>query len=158
MTDLPPHGPPPHRPPPRRRRPVRHVLIIVAVVLVVCCGGAAVAGYGLFRWYNSAAGPAQATAETFLSKLEHDDTAGAYQLLCPDVRAHLPQNSFTNLVHAQPALRSHKVVGTSVATVNGTTTALITADLTRADTTRDRHTVRLVKDGNTWWVCGSPPY
>jgi hypothetical protein len=151
MTDVPPPGPAPRRP-----NTVRRVLIIIAVVLVVCCAGAVAAGYGLFRWYSSAAGPAQATTETFLADLERDDTAGAYGLLCNDSRSHLSRDSFTNLVHAQPRLRSHKIVGTSVSTVNGTTTALITADLTRDGGVRDRHTVRLVKDGSAWRVCGDP--
>ena len=87
---------------------------------------------GLFRWYNSAAGPAQAATETFLTRLERGDTAGAYQLLCADERNRLSQAAFTDLVHARPQLRRHKIVGTSVAVVNGTSTALITVDLTRA--------------------------
>jgi len=148
--------PPPLGPPPRRRPALRRVLVIVAVVLVVCCAGGTAAGYGLFRWYNSAAGPAQAATETFLTRLERGDTAGAYQLLCADERNRLSQAAFTDLVHARPQLRRHRIVGTSVAVVNGTSTALITVDLTRAGEAAERHTVRLVKDGSSWRVCGEP--
>jgi hypothetical protein len=151
MTDPPPPGAAPGR-----RPAVRRVMIIVMVVLAVCCAGSIAAGYGLLRSYASAARPAQAAAEKFLDDLERDDTAGAYRLLCADVRAHLPEDSFADLVHAQPRLRGHRVVGTSVSKVNGTTTALITADLTREGAAKERHTVRLVKVGSTWWVCGSP--
>src|SRR5258708_6463307 len=126
-------------PRPRKRRATRRLLVVVAVVLVVCCGGSAVASRALFKWYNSAAGPAQATTEKFRPDLEKDDTAGAYGLLCADVQAHLSQGSFTNLIHAEARLRSHKIVGTSISTVNGTTTSLITADLTREGNIHDRH-------------------
>jgi hypothetical protein len=143
-------------PRPRKRRTTRRLLVVVAVVLVVCCGGGAVASWALFKWYNSAAGPAQATTETFLTDLEKDDTAGAYGLLCADVRTHLSQDAFANLVHAEARLRSHKIVGTSISTVNGTTTSLVTADLTRDGNIHDRHVVRVVKDGGSWRVCGTP--
>ena len=152
MTPVPPLP----GPPPRRRSTLRRVVIILVVVLVVCCGGGVAAGYGLFHWYNSAAGPAQAATETFLTRLEQGDTAGAYQLLCADERNRLSQAAFADLVHAQPQLRGHKVVGTSVEVVNGTSTALITVELTRVGQPTERHTVRLVKDGSSWRVCGEP--
>ena len=157
MTDEPPAPPPPPPAvPPRRRRNVRRLVIILVVVLVACCAGGGVASWALLKWYATAAGPAQKVTEDFLTDMEKDDTGAAYRLLCADVRGHLPEDSFADVVHAQPRLRGHKVVGTSVSTVNGTSTALITADLTRDGNVHDRHTVRLVKDGGSWRVCGSP--
>jgi hypothetical protein len=151
MTITPSDGPPP-----RRSSTLRRILIIVAVVLVVCCGGAVAAGFGLYRWYDSAAGPAQETTDRFLGALESGDPAKAYPLLCPTVRASLSERSFVNYVTAQPRLRSHRIVGTSVSTVNGRQSALITAELTREGGGHDRHVVQLQRDGDTWYVCGEP--
>jgi hypothetical protein len=131
-------------------------VFIVVVVLAACCAGGGIASWALLRWYATAAGPAQKVTEDFFTDLEKDDTGAAYGLLCADVKGHLTEDSFATFVHAEQRLRSHKVVGTSVSTVNGTSTALITADLTREGGVRDRHTVRLVKDGSSWRVCGSP--
>jgi hypothetical protein len=153
MTDDPPAPPPPA---PRQRRNVKRLVVVLVVMLVVCCAGTVAVGWALVNWYDRPDGPARAAAEKFLTALEKDDTAGAYRGLCTDVRDHLSQESFTNLIHAQPRLRGHKVVTTSVATVNGNPTALVTADLTREGNVRDRHTVRLTRDGSLWWVCGSP--
>src|SRR3982751_1776572 len=139
------HEPP--APAPGRRRITRRLVIIVAVVLVACCAGGGIASWALLRWYATAAGPAQKVTEDFFTDLEKDDTGAAYGLPCPDVRAPLPESSFAGYVHAEPRLRGHKVVGTSVQTVNGTSTALITTDLTREGGVHDRRTVRLGKDG-----------
>ncbi|OLB74176.1 MAG: hypothetical protein AUI14_24215 [Actinobacteria bacterium 13_2_20CM_2_71_6] len=143
-------------PAPRRRSTGKRLLVVLAVVLVVCCGGAVAAAWALFKWYDSAAGPAQAATETFLTDLEKDNTSGAYALLCTDVRGHLNQQGFADLVAAQKRLRSHKIVGTSVSTVNGKASALITTDLTREGGVQERRTVPLVKEGSSWLVCGSP--
>jgi uncharacterized membrane protein len=148
--------PPPPGPPPRRRAALRRVLIIVAVVVAVCCAGGIAAGYGLVHWGNSAAGPARDATGTFLTRLEKGDTTGAYQLLCADERNRLSQAAFADQVHAQPPLRNHTIVDVSVAVVNGTSTALVTVDLTRDGAAVERHTVRLVKDGSSWRVCGEP--
>jgi hypothetical protein len=131
-------------------------VLIVVVVLAACCAGGGIASWALLKWYATAAGPAQKVTEDFFTDLEKDDTGAAYGLLCADVRAHLPEDSFANFVHAEHRVRGHKVVGTSVQTVNGTSTALITTDLTREGGVHDRRAVRLVKDGGSWRVCGSP--
>src|SRR6266516_4881843 len=136
MTITPPDGPPP-----RRSSPLKRALIIVAVMVVVCCAGAVAAGFGLNRWYDSGAGAAQKTTDTFLGDLESGDPAKAYPLLCPAVRASLSERSFVNYVAAQQRLRSHKIVATSVSTVNGRQSALVTADLVREGGGHDRHLV-----------------
>ncbi len=160
MTEVPPPEPEPSPPgagpAPRRPRRLRRILLIAAVMLVVCCGGVVAVTAAVVRWYNPTAGAARSATDGFLSLLERDDTAGAYRQLCGDVRAHLSQDAFTKLVHGQPRLRSHRVVDTSVSRVNGRDTALVTADLTREGNVHDRHTVRLIRDGRSWFVCGDP--
>jgi hypothetical protein len=141
-------------PPPRKRRTGRRLVVILVVVAVVCCGGAAAAAYGLFR-LGTGVGPPRTAADTFLSDLERDDTAGAYGLLCGAVRGHLSQDSFTAFVAAQSHLRSHKIVNTSLSTVNGQASALVSADLTR-DSGAGRQSMTLVKENGQWRVCGSP--
>lgn len=140
--------------PPRRRPRLRHVLIILGVVLVVCCGGAVAAGYWLLHSANVAA--PRAAADAFLDDLKGDDTAAAYGLLCNDERNRLTQAAFADQVHAQPRLTGYRIVSASVSVVNGTQTALVTADLTRAGAPTERHTLRLVMDPPKWHVCGDP--
>jgi hypothetical protein len=143
-------------PPPRRSSRLKRILIIVAVVVVVCCAGTVAASYGLYRWYDKAAGPAQQTTDTFLADLEAGDAAKAYPLLCPTVRGSLSERSFVNFVAAQPRLRSHRIVAASVSTVNGRQNALVTADLVHDGGGHDRHVVHLEREGDTWYVCGEP--
>jgi hypothetical protein len=140
--------------PPRKRRPGRNLMVILVVVAVVCCGGAAAAAYALFK-LGTGVGPPRTAADTFLSDVERGDTAGAYGLLCGAVRAQLSQDSFTAFVAAQSHLRSHKIVDTSVSTVNGQASAVVTADLTR-DSGSGKHSMTMVKENGQWRVCGSP--
>jgi len=135
---------------------VKRLLVIAVVMAVVCCGGAAAVVFGVYRWYGAAAGPAQDKADAFLGALEAGDTAKAYPLLCPSTRAHMSKTFFTGRVAAQPRLRSHKVVGTSVSKVNGQQSALVTTELTRDGGVHERHVVPLVVDAGTWYVCGEP--
>src|SRR5579859_5518062 len=135
--------------PPRRRGTVRRVLIILAAVAVVCCGGAVSSGYRLAH----RAPPAQRVADAFLTRLERDDTTGAYPLLCADLRAHMSARMFATRIHAGPRLRAHAIIGTSQSTADRVPTALVATELTWASGTRDRHTVRLVRDGRSWAVC-----
>jgi hypothetical protein len=139
---------------PRKRRTSRSLAVILAVVAVVCCGGAAAVGYAFYQLGNTV-GPPRSAADTFLSDLEKNDTTGAYGLLCGAVQAHLTQRLFTEYVAAQPHLRSHRIVNTSVSTVNGQASAVVTADLTR-DSGSDQHSMTLVKENGQWHVCGSP--
>jgi hypothetical protein len=143
--------------PPRRSSPVRRVLVILAVVLVVCCAGAAAAGFGLYRWYRSEAGPAQAVADEYLRDLESGRPSAAYALTCPDFRSHIDENTFVRVQTATPQPRAHRVVATSVATVNGRRTALITMELTATNGSRSRASIPLEATGATWYVCSEQP-
>jgi hypothetical protein len=134
----------------------RTVLIVVAVVAVVCCGGSVAAGWALYKGVGAATGPPHDAGDKFLSDLESGNTSGAYGLLCESERGHLSQDSFTSLIAAQPRLRSHKIVSTSVRSVNGNAGALVVADLHRDSGSVDRHSIQLFREGGAWHVCGDP--
>jgi hypothetical protein len=63
---------------------------------------------------------------------------------------------FATGIHAGPRLHTHAIVGVSQSTVDRVPTALVATELTWASGARDRHTVRLVRDGRAWAVCGTP--
>jgi len=144
-------------PPPRRPRTLRRVLLIVAVVLVVCCGGAAAAGFGIYKWYNGAAGPAQDVTNEYLGDLETGQPAAAYALTCPDFRSNISEASFVATQKQRPQPRSHKIVGTSVETVNGQRNALITVTVARADGSNPRVVIPLLESSGHWYVCAGNP-
>jgi hypothetical protein len=142
-------------PPPRRSRTLRRVLILVAVVLAACCGGAAATGFFLYRWYNGEAGPAQATTNEYLGDLETGRPAAAYALTCPDFRSRVTEHTFTEAESTPP--RGHRIVSSSVSTVNGQRSALITVSLTRAGGSTDRITLPLAVVDGRWYVCPEIP-
>ena len=139
-----------------KRRTGRTVLIVAAVVAVVCCGGSVAAGWALYKGVGAAVGAPHDAGDKFLSDLESGDTAGAYGLLCDTERGHLSQADFTSLIAAQPRLRSHKIVSTSVHTVNGNAAALVVADLHRESGSVEHHSIQLFREGGNWRVCGNP--
>lgn len=144
-------------PPPRRPRTLRRVLLIVAVVLVVCCGGAVAAGFGIYKWYNGAAGPAQAALDGYLGDIEAGHTSAAYAKTCPDFRAHVSEALFTSVETRAPTPKSHKITGTSVSTVNGQRSALIAVAVTQTDDSVAHVTVPMAVVGGTWYVCPESP-
>jgi hypothetical protein len=144
-------------PPPRRPRTLRRVLTIVAVVLVVCCGGAAAAGFGFYKWYNGAAGPAQAALDSYLGDIEAGRPAAAYPKTCPNFRAHVSEDAFTQYESRSPTPKSHRITATSVSTVNGQSSALITVAVTRSDNGVQHVTVPLSVVDRTWYVCPESP-
>jgi hypothetical protein len=142
---------------PRRRSPLRRALVLVGVVLVVCCAGAAAAVFGIYRWYGSEAGPAQAVADRYLGDLETGNPSAAYALTCPDFKAHIDESTFVRVQKQTPQPRGHRVVGRSVATVNGQRSAIITVELTTASGDHTRASIPLAVIGGTWYVCSAAP-
>jgi hypothetical protein len=142
---------------PRRSSPLRRALVILGVVLAVCCVGAAAAGFGIYKWYGSEAGPAQSVADRYLSDLEAGNPTAAYALTCPDFKAHIDQATFVKVEGQTPQPRSHRVVGTSVATVNGQRSAIVTMDVTSASGDHTRQSIPLAVIGGTWYVCSVAP-
>ncbi len=142
---------------PRRRSPIRRVLVILLVVLVVCCAGGLAALYGLVHLVNGQTAAARGTADRYLSDLEAGRPADAYQLTCPDFRSHIDQATFVKVEHDTPQPRSHRITDTSVSTVNGQRSALVTVELTMPDGGRTRESIPLGVIGGTWYVCSVQP-
>lgn len=144
-------------PPPRRPRTLRRVLLIAAVVMVVCCGGVVAVGFGFYKWFNSAAGAAEAAVDGYLGDLEAGRTSAAYAKTCPDFRAHVSENAFTGFETRTPTPRSHRITNTSVSNVNGQNSALIAVAVTRSDDSVQHVTIPLAAVGGTWYVCPENP-
>jgi len=142
---------------PRGRGPIRRVLVIVAVVLVVCCGGGIAAAYGLFHLVNGETDAARGTAERYLADLEAGRPADAYQLTCPDFRSHIDEATFVKVQRDTTQARSHRITDTSVSSVNGQRSALVTVELTKPDGSGDRMSIPLAVVGGTWYVCSVTP-
>jgi hypothetical protein len=144
-------------PPPRRSRTLRRVLIIVAVVLVVCCAGAAAAAFGIYKWYNGAAGPAQATVDLYLGELEAGHPGPAYLRTCPEFRSHVSRDAFITYESQAPTPKSHRITGTSISTVNGQSSALVSVAVTRSDGGVQHVTIPLSSIDRVWYVCPEGP-
>ena len=149
----PPFAPPP---PPPKKNTTRTVLIIVGIVVALCCCGAAVGGFFLFKTVKSAVGPAQDTADEFITHLEAGETSTAYASLCRQARAEFTPAQFDAIVSARPTITSHHIVSAFVQNTNGKTSATADAELTYADGSSETHTFTMVKDTGTWHVCGNP--
>lgn len=143
-------------PPPPKSKTLRTVLIVVGSILVLCCIGGVVGGVFLFKSVKTAVGPVQDVADEFVTDLEQGDTTAAYALLCQDTRGVFPPTTFAEGVSSQPKISSHKIDGTMIRNVNGSTSATVTAALTLSTGFVDRHTFTLVKENGGWKVCGSP--
>jgi hypothetical protein len=143
-------------PPPQKSNTLRTVLIVVGSILVLCCIGGVVGGIFLFKGVNKAVGPVRDAADEFVTDLEEDDTTAAYVLLCQDTRNAFSQITFAEGVSSQSKISSHKIDGTMIRNVNGSTSATVTASLTMSSGFVDQHTFTLVKEDGGWKVCGNP--
>jgi hypothetical protein len=146
----------PPLPPPQKSNTLRTVLIVVGSILVLCCIGGVVGGVFLFKGVKDAVGPVQDAADEFVTDLETGDTAAAYALLCQDTRSAFSQTTFAAGVSSQAKISSHKISGATIRTVNGSTSATVTASLTMSTGFVDQHTFTLLKEDGGWKVCGSP--
>jgi Domain of unknown function (DUF4878) len=151
-----PQFPGPPAPPPKRSHTLRNVLIIVGVVVVLCCGGAVTAGVVLVNKGLGALKPAQDATNAFVTALESGDYPGAYGRLCASTQADFTLDQFSQCVRSQPQIRSHRIVGAYINSVNGHTNATVTEELTQDSGFVQTHTFLLVKEGGAWKVCGRP--
>ena len=151
----PPWQPAPPPPPPKSNT-LRTVLIIVGSVLVLCCVGGVIGGVFLYKGVKTAVGPVQDAAGEFVTDLEKGDTTAAYELLCQETRNAFPRAEFAQGVSTQPMIRSHSIDGAMIRNVNGRTSATVTASLTMSTGFVDNHTFTLVKENDSWKVCGNP--
>jgi hypothetical protein len=143
-------------PPPQKSKTLRTVLIVVGSVLLLCCIGGVVGGVFLYKGVKTSVAPVQDAADEFVTDLEQGDTSAAYALLCQDTRSAFSPTTFAAGVSSQPKISSHKINGTMVRTVNGSTSATVTAALTLSTGFVDQHTFTLVKEDGGWKVCGRP--
>ncbi|MFI5910669.1 hypothetical protein [Dactylosporangium sp. NPDC051541] len=148
----------PQQPAPKNNT-LRVVLITVGAVAVLCLG---VIGVSLYIGINSVKdnvkeiGPAQLAATRFVASLEQGDTDGAYGQLCDSTRSAFTKAAFADVVAKQPKITAHADPLVNITTTNGRTVATAVMTLTLGDGSTQRHGFTLVKESDTWKVCGRP--
>jgi hypothetical protein len=130
----------------------------VGIVAVVCCAGGITAGVLAVRAGDSANSAVRDAGDAFINDLQDNNYSGAYGGMCASLRNQFTLDQFTQQVQSRPHIRSHGITFTSVANVNGHTTGLIDAKLTRDGGVSDSSSFTLTKEDGTWKVCSQPPY
>lgn len=100
--------------------------------------------------------PAKTAAEAFVTDLEAGNVDAAYGQLCAATRSKYTLEVFKNGVSKRPKITGHSFGGVNVTNYNGKTSATVVLTLTSDTGFTDRHTFPLVKDGDSWHVCGDP--
>ncbi|WP_212829680.1 DUF4878 domain-containing protein [Catellatospora sp. TT07R-123] len=148
MTFVPP-------PPPPAKSNVKRILVVVAIVLALCCGGVIAGGALLFRGVEEATAPARDAAVGYIQDVTAGDYHGAYGRLCDKVRTETSEAEYTRIQAAQLKISKYEVIGTSVKTMNTTTSAVITMRITQAETGAVMtQSFPLLKEDGQWRVCG----
>jgi hypothetical protein len=140
--------------PPRNNR--RTLLIVVGAVLVLCCAGGVVGGFALYHGVGQTTGPAKDATDGFLRDIEAARYVSAYDRLCGRAKAAATEAQFEASERLKAPIRSHKITGIEVSTVNGEQTALVTAALTEGTGSVATHVIPVIVDGGVWRVCGEP--
>ena len=147
MTYMPPQ-------PAKPRNNLRTILIVVGIVLVLCCGGAVAGGVYLFRGVAGTIGPVNEAASAYMDDLVERDYSGAYQRLCAQRQAQLPESTFTSHQKDAFSVRSYNITNTNVSNMNGNVSASVTVRITMTDGADHTQIFRLVKEDGEWKVCG----
>ncbi|WP_344085513.1 hypothetical protein [Luedemannella helvata] len=156
MSSPPPPGWDPYQPQPKKKRSVLKIVIISIVAVVILCGGAVGTGiYFIVRTVDNATQPMRDAATGYLDDLRANNYETAYGRLCGRVRDQYSQAQFVAAVSARP-LTGYTVVGFNVANQNGLVDGNVTVERTNTDGTKVRHIIPMVKEGDTWRVCGDP--
>ncbi len=156
MSSPPPPGWDPYQQPQPKKRSVVKIVIISAVAVVVLCGGTVATGlYFIYRTVDNATQPMRDAASGYLNDVRAANYETAYGRLCGRVRDQYSQAEFVAAVSAKP-LNGYKIVGFNVANRNGLADGDVTIERTNTDGTRERHIIPMVKEGETWRVCGDP--
>jgi hypothetical protein len=128
---------------------------VAGVAIVAVLAMMAVPAFGFFAWLflSPDSDDAKATAGRYLQRLEAQDDAGAYALLCADARRGTAPDAFTDLVEAGPRPAQHKVTGGYLdeAGRHGDVDVVLTD---RAGATRPLHLTLEYAD-RKWTVCGT---
>ena len=141
-------------PEPRRRRRWPIIVAVIAVALLLCCGGGA---YGIYRLVVGVSAPARDSATSFVEKLERGDLDAAYESLCARTKQAYTRQKFSDFLETQQKITGHATTGFSVQTAGGgQATATVSMELRYKDGSKSRHDFALVKEGDTYRVCGDP--
>ncbi|GAB3807085.1 Rv0361 family membrane protein [Micromonospora zhanjiangensis] len=143
----------------RRRPGLRGALLVAGVVLVVCCVGAAGLGLWNFQVLRGTRGPVRAAADDFLRDVSagQPSAAAAYDRLCAATRDRWTREEFVRRATGQDAVIRYTVGEVTVATRGGRPEGAVTARLVRRGGAVESWTLRVVRDGDQWRVCGDKP-
>ncbi len=125
-------------------------------MVVLCCGGAVGGGAYLINKALDAIKPAENTTAAFIADLESGNYPAAYGMLCTSTRTSYTVDRFSMTARAQPHISGHRITSAHVNSVNGRTSATVTAQLTRDNGAVASHLFTLVKENGAWKVCGEP--
>jgi hypothetical protein len=140
---------------PARKRNTKTILIVVASVVAACCLLGGGVGFFAYRAVQSTLGPPREATEAFLVDLKAGDAASAYEKLCEATRSRTTQAELADKINSHKPT-AHQITGVEINTVNGETSAAVTARLTYPGGISEPHTFRLRKEDNMWKVCGNP--
>lgn len=143
--------------PTRRRSPLRTTLLTAVVVLIVCCIGAAGLGAWNFQILRGTSGPVRAAADAFLRDVAGGDAAGAYGRLCPATRDRWTREEFVRQATGPDGVLRYSIDNVKVATKDGHPQGAVSVKLVRRTGAVDTRTLVVVRDGDTWRVCGDTP-
>jgi hypothetical protein len=130
----------------------------VGIVAVVCCAGGITAGVLAVRADDSANSAVRDAGNAFINDLQDNNYSQAYGRMCTSLHNQLTLDQFTQQVQSKPHISGHRVTSTSVVDVNGRTTGLVDAQLTRDGGGSDSSSFTLTKEDGTWKMCSQPPY
>ncbi len=134
---------------------MRTVWIVVGAALVVVCAGTVAGGYALLRGAGTDTGPARAAADAFLRDIQGGHYISAYGRLCDRTHTNYSEAQFTAYAQGQPKIRSYKITGVDLSTVNGDDSALVTVAITQDTGSTATHVMPLIRQ-SVWYVCGEP--
>jgi hypothetical protein len=141
--------------PPPRKRNTKVILFVVGGALAVCCLIGAVAGVFGFRAFRAVLEPPRQATDAFVQDLVRGDAAAAYRKLCQPTRSRTTEAELVSMINTRRPNR-YEITGVDIQTVNGETNGAVTVNLTYPDGFTEPHVFRLVKEGDTWKVCGNP--
>lgn len=136
----------------------RTALLVVGVVLVVCCVGAAGLGLWNYQLLRGTDGPVRAAADGFLRDVSSAGTAAAaYDRLCAATRDRWTRDEFVRRSTGPDAVIRYTIDRVRVATRGGRPEGTVNAKLVRRSGTVDERALRVIRNGDTWQVCGDAP-
>jgi len=144
----------PPAPPVKRGNNTRTILIVVGSVLALCCILGVIGGVFFFRTLSESMEPAQGAATAYVDDLMAGNYSSAYGRMCDKVHQRVSEAEYTRIQSAQLKIRSYKIVGTNIRTVNATTTATVSMRMVQAETGMEfTQGIFLLKERGQWRVC-----